>query len=335
MSTSSPPTRRYLYVVVEFRSQFSSYSPSLAEGYIGSTSLHAAVMAAVAMLGHGISDGLAEARFSSLLPVARGSGGYVALFPPLRLPSYGKVPRGFWTPRAVSLVLSVLSSCSGRGADIVLERGGDNYVVRCMDGGESRELVYSRETGVFAAPGEQLDFRPPGFRSDRHRLVISRVTYSATPFMIPVVEPRSPYWFVAELRSEQLCGTVVEALRLAEHLGMGAHRSIGLGRIRIISYECTESPPSFLAGSRGGGIGVSLGLLYPEQGSCSVYYGETALFGAYRGYGGVVISFRRPLVRALAPGSIVGTDCRGRVIRGNDYPYVYSFNPIVYPVAPV
>ena len=333
MSTSSPPMRHYLYAVVEFRSQFSSYSPSLAEGYIDSTSLHAAIMAAAATLGHGISGSLAESRFSSLLPVARSGNSYVSLLPPLRLPSYGKVPRGFWTPRAVSLVLSALSSCSERGLDIVLEKGEDNYVVKCMDGSESRELSYSREIGVFAAPGEQLDFRPPRFRSDRHRLVISRVTYSATPFMIPVVEPRSPYWFVAELQSEQLCSTVVEALRLAEHLGIGAHRSIGLGRIRIISYQCTESPPSFLAGNRGSGVGVSLGLLYPEQGSCSVYYGETALFGAYRGYGGVVISFRRPLVRALAPGSIVGASCRGQVIRSSDQPYAYSFDPVVYPVA--
>ena len=335
MSTSSLSMRRYLYAVVKFKSQFSSYSPSLAEGYIDSTSLHAAIMAAAATLGHGISSGLAESRFSSLLPVARSSSGYVSLLPPLRLPSYGKVPKGFWTPRAVSLVLSVLSSCSERGLDTVFERGRDNYVVKCMDGRESRELLYSRETGVFAAPGEQLDFRPPRFRSDRHRLVISRVTYSATPFMIPVVEPRSPYWFVAELQSEQLCGTVAEALRLAEHLGIGAHRSIGLGRIGIISYQCTESPPSFLASNRGSGIGVSLGLLYPEPRSCSIYYGETALFGAYRGYGGVVISFQRPLVRALAPGSIIGADCKGRAIRGSDYPYVYSFDPIVYPVVPL
>ena len=66
-------------------------------------------------------------------------------------------------------------------------------------------------------------------------------------------------------------------------------------------------------------------------------YCRASRFGAYRGYGGRVVNFKRPVVVAAAPGSVVEAGCSGvnRVESsvGSPAPYVYSFDPLLYPVA--
>lgn len=327
----------YAYVVLEFRGGFTSYSPVLHEGYLDSTTLQAALVAVEAeLLGHS-KPLLADARFTSLLPLACVQERSLPLLPPLRLPVAGSVS-GFWTPRAANKALKAIADCSG---DVVLVYDADRGVHHfyCLTNGNVfGNLVYSPDRMLVAAEGEKVEFQPPLVTMDRHRLVVDRLTATATPYMLAVVEPRTPYWFAAHLPANEHCHALREALRLIEHVGLGAYRSVGFGRVRVVEARCgsLDLLPDELLGvdAHRPGLLVSLGLLLPKSG-CRIMYCRASRFGAYRGYGGRILNFRRPMVVAAAPGSIVEAGCSGRVESSADSPtpYVYSFNPLFYPVA--
>ncbi len=341
----------YVYAELEFRGAFTSYSPTLYEGYIDSTTLQAALTAIEAELLGNSKPFTVSARFSSLLPLATDkSGGKIHLLPPLRLPQAGKKVFGFWTPRAAD---TVLSSLDKHGA-IIMVYDGDTGKYCLLDARKATinmdtcRLVYDERSAVIHMDDEEIDFRPPAVRSDRHRLVIDRVTGAATPYTVPVVEPRQPrYWFAAVVHGEgasdvgRVCGMLEASLKLLDYVGLGAYRSAGFGRAKLASFKCGKDVhkvfPNELLQHGDSRYAVTLGLLLPRASSCSIVYGRSMRFGSYRGYGGRVLNFRRPLVVAAAPGSVVriaGDVCEGATIAESaPVPFSYSFNPLLYPVA--
>ena len=333
----------YAYITLEFLTPFTSYSPTLYEGYIDSTTLQAALTAIEAEFMGNPSPQLAsdDIAFSSLLPLAQSDGGDLPLLPPLRIPIVGTKNRGFWTPQAVNKILGVIRRC-GSTSVLAYDSDDDTYDLLCAGGSSIRGLLRYSDEGLFHLHGEMVSYRSPSIITDKHRLVIDRITATATPYMFPVVAVKTPYWFIVKLSSSELCETLREALRIARFVGIGALRSAGFGRIALKRFECvgnvrdlTGIVPGLVEFRKAIDALVALGPLLPGNGGCKVLYGRTLKFGALRGYGGRVVNFRRPLVIALAPGSIVlgSGSCKGRVISSTQpAKYSYSFHPLFAPL---
>ncbi len=331
--------------VVELRSPLASYGPGVWEGYLDSTSLHASLVAVEAEVLGEQRPLLRDVRVTSLLPCLEAGDGCLPLAPPARLGSLSQTASSsWWTLAALEEAAAAAAGCGG---SVVLEEavdggGGGRRVVelRCYgsDGPGERvgELAACRLGGgwLVSAPyagrllpeGVGLPSRGPMVVE---RIVNDRVTAAATPYRLPPALRPGLYWFAAVVDGDEQLKRLRAVLHAAEHVGLGAYRSVGYGRLRLRGLAAGEVEAS------GGGACVSLGLLLPaEAGSCSIYGGSVAVYGGFRGYGGRVVNFIRPRVRALTVGSVVSQGCRGRVVESGSEapaPYVYSFNPVMVP----
>ena len=332
----------FFLLKVRFRGRFASYSPAVHEGFLDSTTLHAALVSAAILTGLELEE--LELVVSSLLPIVECTGREVALLPPLRIPGSNRV-RGFWTPRAARETLRAIFEAPAGSLKIIAHeprRGhyrdeaerGDRVAFKV---GEEVKVRLRRFQTIIHHPDEfdcVKNFRPPRV-SRHHRLVIDRLTQAAVPVMYRVVEaPRLLYWaagFVSD------CSAVEAGIAALRKLGLGAFRSTGHGSLdEAVIYcggEAREQARALLQGldlAEAGNIrGVLLGLFTPAKGSLNAY-GEEWEYGSHRGYGGFLQPFRRPLVKALAPGSIIlnAPHPAGLVYRGPGGAYIYSFHTL-------
>lgn len=334
----------YAFAIIEFLTPFSSYSPTLPEGYLDSTTLHAVFIAVESEVLGNPNPNLArdDVLFSSLLPTGISHEDPVPLLPPLRVPVLGGKAWGFWTPKAARKILELIEKCGNGNSFLAYNADNKIYDFVCGEKWSVRGILYDSERKLFYVEGEDVSFQPPQLIDERTRMVLDRITQAATPYLAPSVIARSHYWFMAKLPSGDLCEWIREALRAMRYVGLGAYRSSGFGRIRTVRIDCFESKdllsklsPVLASKNNNGELKISLGLLLPDQSSCKVHYGRILRFGEWRGFAGRIVNFRRPLVTSLAPGSVVLTrgDSCGRAVYSRDPPpFYYSFNPLLFPI---
>lgn len=333
--------REFFFLKVRFRGRFTSYSPAIQEGFLDSTTLHAALVSAASLAGFEIEG--SSLVVSSLLPIIECHEDK-ALLPSLRIPGSNKV-KAFWTPEAAREALRAIlrapadsskeiaalprrDPCEGRQApETILLRIGDKVKLRL-----------SRTSGVIHLPEEVecvRTFRPPRV-SRHHRLAIDRPTQASIPLMYRVVEASNLAYWAAGFTSD--CSVLEVAAAIIKKTGLGALRSTGHGSLTQVTLLCGEEARKqareMLRGlslaEASNVVGVLLGLFKPADGSLQAY-GEVWEYGSHRGYGGFLQSFRRPLVRALAPGSVIvrAPHPAGLIYRDPEGLYVYSFHTMV------
>lgn len=341
--------RNLFLVKVRFRGRFTSYSPAVAEGFIDSTTLHAALVSAAILAGYDVEE--LEFTVTSLLPVLECLEEEIGLIPPLRLPGSNRVS-GFWTPKATSNALRVILESPVEALKTLTIKPKDVYNQGpCkVSGVESRSVALKVDSDVRAEfcdtdrrlitlPDEVKcveAFIPPSIMR-HHRLAIDRITQTATPIMYSVVAaPRTLYW-AAGLTND--CSLIEATVSVVKKLGLGALKSTGHGSLEWAEFYCGNEAEKtlqrLLGGLRlyeaGNAEGVLLGLFKPEEGAVQDAYGEVWVYGSHKGYGGFLQSLRRPVVEALAPGSIVtrAPHPRGLTYRSPNGGLVYSFHTLV------
>lgn len=334
---------------VRFKGRFTSYSPAIREGFIDSTTLHSALLSATRLLGHEVSgDSLIV---SSLLPVLECEDKSKGLLPPLRLPGSNKI-RGYWSPKAAYEIFHRISELKANRSKLILIKSNDGMKSSCLESemkatsisvrinnDEEVNLLYNSRNSIIFRHDEELcaqHFHPPKVMR-HHRLSIDRLTQAATPIMYSVVfAPRQLYWAVGLTND---CSVVESAVSMLTRLGIGASRSSGHGSIIESEFACgneaAKQITTLLDGldiSEADSVrGILLGMFKPAKGSISRAFGEVWEFGSLRGYGGFILPFRRPLVKVLAPGSILIDDSysKGLVYEDMSGVVVYSFHTLV------
>jgi CRISPR/Cas system CSM-associated protein Csm4 (group 5 of RAMP superfamily) len=291
---------------------------------------------------------------TALLPV-HVCGGVVKLL--TRLPALPQGPgvkkgRLKWsTLMAIKHTLDFLAKCENLGGFVVLKSVDKEATFECRDRSTLRHLDEERfkirgEPAVLCIEGEDCEHictehrRYYEYFHEVHTR-IDRVTGSADVYRVSGVKVHTPLWLAMISPSESLLNEVIKVLGVLGDIGVGACKSRGLGRFKLVDLKIASEDLRILESHstiNKPGYVYLLGS-YPLVNGVEQYIDVSRTYCYQRvleGLSGDTFSYRLPVLRLLDIGSVIYLRDTTKLhyilqinVEGVDFKPVILFNPVI------